>query len=71
MLSSNQASADEGGVSFWIPGLFGSLAATPQQPGWSLANIYYHNPSPRGPTSRVRANLRSTGFRATELSTPI
>jgi hypothetical protein len=36
------ARADEGGVSFWIPGLFGSLAATPQQPGWSLANIYYH-----------------------------
>src|SRR6476646_9831048 len=42
MFSSNEASADEGGVSFWIPGLFGSLAATPQQPGWSLANIYYH-----------------------------
>jgi hypothetical protein len=39
---SNCASADEGGVSFWVPGLFGSLAATPQQPGWSLANIYYH-----------------------------
>src|ERR1700745_1659255 len=36
------ALADESGVSFWIPGLFGSLAATPQQPGWSLANIYYH-----------------------------
>jgi hypothetical protein len=34
--------ADEGGVSFWVPGFFGSLAATPQQPGWSLANIYYH-----------------------------
>ena len=29
-------------MSFWIPGFFGSLAATPQQPGWSLANIYYH-----------------------------
>ena len=34
--------ADEGGVSFWVPGFFGSLAATPLQPGWSLANIYYH-----------------------------
>jgi hypothetical protein len=42
MFSSNEALADEGGVSFWIPGLFGSLAATPQQPGWALANIYYH-----------------------------
>src|SRR5262249_47085336 len=34
--------ADEGGVSFWIPGFFGSLAAAPQQPGWSLTSIYYH-----------------------------
>ena len=42
MFFSNCALADEGGVSFWIPGLFGSLAATPQQPGWSLGNIYYH-----------------------------
>jgi hypothetical protein len=36
------AAADEGGVSFWVPGFFGSLAATPQQPGFSLAIIYYH-----------------------------
>src|SRR3954466_3506507 len=41
-LVSQASFADEGGVSFWIPGFFGSLAATPQQPGWSLANIYYH-----------------------------
>ena len=41
-LVSQASLADEGGVSFWIPGFFGSLAATPQQPGWSLANIYYH-----------------------------
>jgi hypothetical protein len=38
------AAADEGGVSFWLPGLFGSLAAVPQQqPGWSLATIYFHD----------------------------
>lgn len=41
-LSSQGSRADEGGVSFWIPGFFGSLAATPQQPGWSVASIYYH-----------------------------
>jgi hypothetical protein len=40
--ASTIAAADEGGVSFWIPGFFGSLAATPQQAGWSLASIYYH-----------------------------
>jgi hypothetical protein len=36
------ALADESGVSFWVPGFFGSLAAAPQQPGWSLATVYYH-----------------------------
>src|SRR3954466_15313542 len=41
-LVSQASFADEGGVSFWIPGFFGSLAATPQQPGWSLVNMYYH-----------------------------
>ena len=34
--------ADEGGVSFWLTGQFGSLAAVPQEPGWSIASIYYH-----------------------------
>jgi hypothetical protein len=42
MFFPQSASADENGISFWVPGFFGSLAATPQQPGWSLANIYYH-----------------------------
>jgi hypothetical protein len=32
--------ADEGGVSFWLPGLFGSLAAVPGEPGPSYAMIY-------------------------------
>jgi hypothetical protein len=36
------ALADEGGISFWLPGQFGSLAAVPQQPGWSFAEISYH-----------------------------
>ena len=36
------ALADEGGVSVWLPGFFGSLAAAPLQPGWSLTSIYYH-----------------------------
>src|SRR5262245_59647184 len=41
-LSVPRAYADEGGVSFWIPGQFGSLAAVPAQPGWQAASIYYH-----------------------------
>ena len=36
------ARADEGGVSFWLPGLFGSFAATPVTPGWEWTWIYYH-----------------------------
>jgi hypothetical protein len=34
--------ADEGGVSFWLTGQFGSLAAVPQQPGWSIASTFYY-----------------------------
>ena len=34
--------ADEGGVSMWLPGTFGSLAAVPQTPGLSAALVYYH-----------------------------
>ena len=36
------AAADEGGVSVWLPGFFGSLAAAPLQPGWSVQSIDYH-----------------------------
>jgi hypothetical protein len=39
---SEAAYADEGGVSFWLPGHFSSLAATPQVPGFSMAEVYYH-----------------------------
>ena len=42
LVSAPVAKADEGGVSFWLPGFFGSLAAAPQQPGWALTSIYYH-----------------------------
>ena len=37
------AVADEGGVSFWLPGLFGSLAAAPLQPGWSVTAMEYYD----------------------------
>ena len=44
------ASADEGGVSFWLPGQFGSLAAAPGTPGWSLPVVYYHLDANAGAT---------------------
>jgi len=40
--SSELSRADESGISFWLPGLEGSLAAAPTTPGWSLGTIYYH-----------------------------
>jgi hypothetical protein len=33
------ALADESGISFWLPGQYGSLAAVPQTPGWALGSI--------------------------------
>jgi hypothetical protein len=36
------ALADEGGVSFWLPGIFGSLAAVPTTPGSGISGFYYH-----------------------------
>jgi hypothetical protein len=50
------ARADEGGVSFWVPGLYGSLAAVPQAaPGWSATTIYWHDSvSAGGDVARAR-----------------
>jgi hypothetical protein len=54
------ATADEGGVSFWLPGFFGSLAAAPQQPGWALTSIYYHTSVSAG-ADVARAREFATG----------
>jgi hypothetical protein len=36
------AHADEGGISFWLPGQVSSFAATPLAPGFALPVVYYH-----------------------------
>ncbi|WP_298872342.1 transporter [uncultured Bradyrhizobium sp.] len=41
-LAAQPALADSGGVSFWLPGIFGSLAAVPVTPGWAYSTIYIH-----------------------------
>lgn len=43
VLACAPAAADQGGVSFWLPGSFGSLAATPGVPGWSFGFIDLHS----------------------------
>jgi hypothetical protein len=53
------ASADQGGISFWLPGAFGSLAAAPATPGWALGTIYLH--------SSVRAGGEVAASRAIRL----
>ena len=51
----DRARADEGGVSFWLPGQFGSLAALPQQPGWTFAIVnYYTSVSAAGSVAAAR-----------------
>ena len=35
------AFADENGISVWLPGIYGSLAAAPQQPGFTFTAINY------------------------------
>ncbi len=68
-LVAQAALADEGGVSFWLPGLYGSFAAVPAEPGWSFATVYLH-PSvsagasqafPRGGGGRVDLGLKGRG----------
>jgi hypothetical protein len=34
--------ADEGGAAMYLSGAYGSLAAVPGEPGWSMALVYYH-----------------------------
>lgn len=41
-LSPQISRADESGISFWLPGTYGSLSAVPTTPGWSMTEIYYH-----------------------------
>jgi hypothetical protein len=57
--------ADEGGVSFWIPGQFGSLAAVPQQPGWSFADVYYHTSVSAGGNVAAARELELGAFSRT------
>jgi hypothetical protein len=43
-LLSQAAKANEGGVSFWVPGFFGSLAAVRQQPGMAAGGHLLRRP---------------------------
>jgi hypothetical protein len=64
-MTTSGAMADEGGVSFWLPGLFGSLASAPQQPGWSFSSIYYHTSVSAGGDVAAARQFEIGAFRPT------
>ena len=49
--------ADEDGVSFWLPGIYGSLAAVLQQPGFTFTAINYFDLGVQAVPSPPRAKL--------------
>jgi hypothetical protein len=59
------AFADEGGLSFWVPGQNGSFAAVAPEPGWSMPLLYYNYGGSvgRGVTLQ-RGDLLSAGLNA-------
>src|SRR5690242_6106277 len=59
---STSSSADEGGVSFWFPGLYGSLAAVPQVPGWAVGIIDIYNPVSAGGNVAAARQVTINGF---------
>ena len=60
LLALQPAAADEGGVSFWLPGQFGSFAAVGGDPGWSLPIVYYHTSADAGAAKSFRVGGRIT-----------
>jgi hypothetical protein len=67
LCSGRFARADEGGVSFWIPGQYGSFAAVAPEPGWSMPLVFYNYGGSAGravvlPRGRLLSAGLSTSF---------
>jgi len=55
--------ADEGGVSFWLPGQYGSFAAVAPAPGWSLPLVFYNYGGSIGADRQLRrGHLLTSGL---------
>jgi hypothetical protein len=62
---SGPAKADAGGLSYWLPGTFGSLAAAPGVPGWAYSTIYlYVQTAAQGDKEFVRGGAVVAGLNA-------
>jgi hypothetical protein len=64
LIAPHVALADEGGVSFWIPGFFGSLAAAPLQPGLTVTAIDYYDSVRAGADVALSRDITIRGFNA-------
>src|SRR5215831_21136631 len=62
------ASADAGGASFWLPGIFGSLAAVPGVPGWAYTTLYIHESESAGAQKNFVVSGRPVGAVAAGLN---
>lgn len=63
-LSGASARADQGGVSFWLPGQYASFAAVAPDPGWSLpVNFYTYSGSVGASRTLPRGKLVAGGLR--------
>jgi hypothetical protein len=61
--SANISFADEGGVSFWLPGLYGSLAAAPLVPGWAVGIVDVYNPVTASGNVAAAREITINGFK--------
>ena len=61
------AIADEGGVSFWLPGQYGSYAAVPGKPGWSFESTLYLSSA----AASANATFARGGVLAAGIKSPI
>ena len=62
----SSAYADEGGVSFWLPGQMGSFAAVATEPGWALPVMYFHDSaSANGSKNFIIGGQLTAGVEAT------
>jgi hypothetical protein len=68
LLATAPARADSGGISFWLPGAFASLAATPTVPGWAYSTIYLHLQANAGATQNFVTSNGARGSVVTGLS---
>jgi hypothetical protein len=63
-ISADRAKADAGGLSYWLPGTFGSLAAAPGVPGWAYSTIYLHvQEKAQGDKEFVRGGAKLGNFK--------